>query len=139
MGYYTRKGLEVQDIMSKLEMKEKEHCGWCKYNEHRCTSEDVVATCDFRTLAQNKKSVLARINQEKEFLDKLKSEKMTEATAIKAVDILAGINIMIKYLEEEHGMKKETIMKKAGFPELNWAEKMKLIMKMKAMEKSRGK
>lgn len=139
MGYYTRIGQGVDDFMTKVTSKKKNHCGWCKYNDHRCTSEDVVATCDFRTLALTKEAVVARIKQEKEFLDSLKQEKATEEVAMRAVDILSGINIMVKYLEEEHHMKADEIMKDIGMPEMSWASKMKLVMKMKALQKQRGK
>jgi len=139
MGYYTRIGQGVDDFMAKVTSKKKKHCGWCKYNDYRCTSNDVVATCDFRTLALNKEAVVTRIKEEKKFLDSLKANKTDEEVAMRAVDILSGISIMVKYLEEEHNMNSEEIMKDIGVPEMSWAAKMKLVMKMKAMKKTRGK
>lgn len=142
MGWYTR--INWKTGLGRMMGREKKNCEWCKDNEYRCQSDEIVGTCDFRTLPRSKEAILNRLKSEKEFVDsvkdKVKREKNKEEVQSlvgEVFDKVSGMAIMMNVLQNEFGMSESEVRKKIGLKEMKWAEKMKLIFKLKMMERSR--
>ena len=132
MGRYT--------TIENLKEGKKNRCVWCKHNEYRCRSNSVEATCDFRTLPLQKEAILHRMKKEKELLDKMKRniDKADVAVLRDLFDKAAGLAIMKSVLISELHMTDEEVRKAVGLKDDRWAEKMKLLLKVKHMQKQRG-
>jgi hypothetical protein len=77
---------------------------------------------------------------EKDLLEKMK-EKLDvgdEELLRDLFDKLAGLTIMTNVLIEEFKMSKEEVRDAVGFKETSWADKLKLMTKVKLMQKKRG-
>lgn len=117
----------------------KELCSWCKENNFACVDMDEGTTCDFISLKKEKKAILRRIQQEKEYLDSVKDvmSKGEEEIARVVLDKVAGIQIMIGVLQREFDVDKKEILEALGEKELTALNKLKLYAHLRKMRKER--
>lgn len=125
-----------------------DRCMWCKYNSacpHKMGIENAV--CDLESLPMEKEVVIERIRSEMRFasveLAKMhgKSDEELHEVLAAVSDKMAGIKIMMDGLEGELGVKKADIAKSLGTEgmdvDLNFAERMKLALRIKRMQDAR--
>jgi hypothetical protein len=117
-------------------------CPWCSYRHAPCTDEE-RKKCDFKTLKMDRDAIVERVKKESRVVQRVvakvkKNGSTDDREVFEAMDRLSGILIMIRVLKERFGMVECEIRKEANLPELSWAEKLQLILKLKSMQKARG-
>jgi hypothetical protein len=133
--------LDVREERWLKEMVEdtKEICSWCKYRQTACDVEDAVS-CDFKSLDFEKEAILKRIRDE--MVDVMEKQKhidtMSHKDIFEMMDKVTGVSIMIKVLKEEFKMTDDEIKSKAKIPALSLVAKVKLLAKIKMMERQRA-
>ena len=112
-------------------------CEWCKYNENRCTTDEIVKSCDFKSLKMDKDAILTRAKEEYAIISKLKDDlklekdnKKVEVMAMDASDRLGGVTIMMRVLDEKFGMDRAEIMKQIGMQKVSMMDSLKLGTKL---------
>jgi len=103
-----------------------------------------VKDCDFRTLPYERNAIIVRAKKEletvKQIREKLKDEKdagVIQSMVVDASDRVAGIRIMLDALQEDFGVKDPEGV--VGMPKVGMLDAMKLAIKLKQMEKTRGR
>jgi len=119
-------------------------CKWCKRNNGACNTKELVKDCDFRTLPYERNAIIVRAKKEletvKQIREKLKDEKdagVIQSMVVDASDRVAGIRIMLDALQEDFGVKDPEGV--VGMPKVGMLDAMKLAIKLKQMEKTRGR
>jgi hypothetical protein len=119
--------------------EKKELCPWCKQTDFVCEGRE---DCDFKTLKKDKVAILERMKVEwgrySGAVERIKVEtdrKKQEALVTVAMDSMFGLNKMADALEREFGVARVDAMKDAGYKPPTFAEKLKLMSKMKQLRR----
>ena len=120
-------------------------CSWCKRNPG-CENEGFHEKCEFRTLKYEKEEIVKRARDEWIAIQKIKSlllkEKDAEVAKIMAVDVLDKSNAlqtMMAALREDFGMRLGEMTREIGLERPSIIESVKLMAKLKKMQKERGR
>jgi hypothetical protein len=115
-------------------------CPWCEYKKQPCSTAE-RRTCDFRSLTMDRAAILDRIREESKVIHRVMEKKSSasEKEIFQAMDKISGVLIMVRVLREKFEMKDYQIRHLCNLPEISWAERMQLVLKLKTMQKSMQK
>lgn len=116
-------------------MKEQ-HCAWCTWNGNACRTQGDVDDCDFRTLPMQKEKVLARIQEERKYIEEHMHETKSQDDVALLMDKVGGIIIMKNVLVKEFGMDEEEVGRATSG--MSWMKRMRLVAKMRSMRHKRA-
>jgi len=120
-------------------------CPWCGRNPG-CENENFYEKCEFRNLKYEKEAIVGRARKEWSEIQNLRGlllkEKDAEVAKIIAVDVMDKSNAlqtMMVVLKEDFGMRLGEVTRAIGLERPSVIESVKLMAKLKKMQKERGR